>query len=254
MRDLAAFQRVFGHTLLDGRTWPDGEQSEAFELALTIHRNTSMKGLIDALTANYPTVSKLVGEEWFRACAIEYARTYPARSPVLATYGESFPSFLRDFAPAAQIAYLADVARLDRLWVESHTARDAGTLTPAELSALPEERLATQRLSFHPAVRFAWVKRSAATIWIHHRSASTGAELNVPGVEEGLLLTRPLGKVEYQPLDRTAFGFIESLGWGAPLAQAAQAALISDPEADIARILARTLTAGTFQCTFEVPL
>lgn len=254
MHDLAAFQRAFGHALVDGRAGSDGERSEAITLALTIHRNTSMKGLVDALAANYPTVSQLVGEEWFRACAIEYVRTYPARSPVLATYGESFPSFLREFAPAAELPYLADVARLDRLWVESHTARDGRTLTPAALSALPEASLATLRLSFHPAVRFAWVKHSAATIWVHHRSASTRTQLNVPDAEEGLLLTRPLGKVEYQPLDRAAFTFVQSLGWGASLSQAAQAALTSDAETDVAQILARMLTAGTFQSTLEVPL
>ncbi len=43
------------------------------------------------------------GREWFRACAIEYVRAHPARSPVLATYGEEFASFLTRFQPAAEL-------------------------------------------------------------------------------------------------------------------------------------------------------
>jgi hypothetical protein len=252
MHDLAAFQRAFGRALLDGHPSPDA-RSEALNLALTIHRNTSMKGLVDALAANYPTVAQLVGEEWFRACAVEYVRAHPAGSPVLATYGEAFPSFLLKLPQAAELPYLPDVARLDRLWVESHTAADARTLTPGDLRALPEAGLATQRLALHPAVRIAWVEHSAATIWIHHRSLSTGVPLNVDDVEEGLLLTRPLGKVEHQPLDRAMFGFLEALSRGAPLAQAAEAALTIDPEADIARTFAQTLAAGSFQSMLEVP-
>jgi len=161
MHDLGTFQRAFGRALLDG---------SGGALAVTIHRNTVMKGWLDALRANYPTIAQLVGDEWFDACALEYARAHPARSPVLALYGEEFPAFLATFAPAAELPYLPDVARIDRLWVEAHTAAD-------------------------PVVRFAWVRHSAATIWIHHRTGASS--LTVDDSEEGILLTRPRGAVEY---------------------------------------------------------
>ena len=161
MHDLLAFQRTFARALLDGSS----------DLAVAIHRNTVMKGWLDALRANYPTVVQLVGDEWFNACAIEYARRHPARSPVLALYGETFPAFLDTFEPAAALPYLADVARIDRLWVEAHTAAD-------------------------PVERFARVRHSAATIWIHHRTGSESS-LTVSDSDEGILLTRPHGAVEY---------------------------------------------------------
>src|SRR5262245_32820351 len=107
MNDLSSFQQTFGCALLTHESLP------GLEVALTIHRNTCFKGLVDALTANYPTVAQLVGDEWFAACAREYARVNPPRSPVLATYGESFPVFLETFPPAAELAYLTDVARID---------------------------------------------------------------------------------------------------------------------------------------------
>jgi hypothetical protein len=161
MHELRAFQQTFGRALLDG----------SGDTAVTIHRNTVMKGWIDALRANYPTIVQLVGDEWFNACAFEYAHRHPARSPVLALYGEQFPAFLDTFEPAAELPYLPDVARIDRLWVEAHTAAD-------------------------PVERFARVRHSAATIWIHHRTAAASS-LTVDQSDEAILLTRPRGAVEY---------------------------------------------------------
>ena len=42
-----------------------------------------MKGCIDALQANYPAVTRLVGEEWFRAAAAVYVRQAPPTNPML---------------------------------------------------------------------------------------------------------------------------------------------------------------------------
>ena len=240
MPELGAFQRAFGRALLDGST------ITAFSTALTVHRNTVMKGLVDALAANYPTVAQLVGEEWFKACALEYVRAHPARSPVLATYGEAFPAFLAAFAPAAELPYLPDVARIDRLWIEAHTAPDANVLASASLVGWAPDALARLRLAFHPATRFAWVRHSAATIWIHHRAVRASDELAIADTDEGILLTRPRGAIEYAVLERSALQFLEHLQGGASLGTAAAAALETDAGADVAGALARSLAAGAF--------
>jgi hypothetical protein len=237
MHDLGAFQRDFGRALLE---------DSGTSTALRVHRNTTMKGLVDALAANYPTVAQLVGDEWFKACALEYIRKHPARSPVLALYGEHFAAFLAAFAPAAELPYLADVARIDRMWIEAHTARDAIALTSASLARLTPAALAEQRMALHPAARCAWVRHSAATIWIHHRSARVGDLLTIADADEGILLTRQTGKVEYELLDDAAFAFLERLRDGAPLGAAATAALEINAAADVAGALARSLAAGTF--------
>jgi hypothetical protein len=237
MLELGTFQRDFGRALLDG---------SGTSAALRVHRNTVMKGLVDALIANYPTVAQLVGDEWFEACALEYICTHPARSPVLALYGEQFPAFLAAFAPAAELPYLADVARIDRMWIEAHTAADAIALTSSSLARLTPSALAEHRMAVHPAARFAWVSHSAATIWIHHRTARAGEALTIADAEEGILLTRAVGKVEYALLDRAGLTFLERLRVGASLGAAATAALEIDAAADVASVLARSLAAGTF--------
>jgi hypothetical protein len=241
--DLGSFQRDFARALLD---------ASGTATALRVHRNTVMKGLVDALAANYPTVVELVGADWFKACALEYIRVHPARSPVLALYGEAFPAFLAAFAPAAELPYLADVARIDRMWIEAHTAADAVALTPGSLARLTPSTLAERRMRLHPAARFASVRHSAATIWIHHRAARADDTLTIAEAEEAILLTRPHGRVEYALLDGAAITFLNSLHAGASLGTAAAAALEADATTDIAGVLARSLAAGAFTHSREI--
>jgi Putative DNA-binding domain len=61
---LADFQDDFVHALL---ATPDNMQPNLSTLTrqpgFAVYRNTVMKGCIDALQANFPTVLRLVGEE-----------------------------------------------------------------------------------------------------------------------------------------------------------------------------------------------
>ena len=111
-----------------------------------VYRNTVMKGCVDALQANYPTIERLVGEEWFRAAAACHARKALPSQTALIVYGEAFADFLATFEPARELPYLADVARVDRAWTEAHVAADAPTLAPAELAALPPAQMSTRAL------------------------------------------------------------------------------------------------------------
>jgi hypothetical protein len=245
MPELGAFQRAFGRALLRNSSPNDEERLRPLGVALVVHRNTAMKGLVDALTANYPTVRQLVGDECFKACAIEYVRMHPAGSPVLAIYGGAFPDFLAAFAPAADLPYLTEVARIDRMWIEALMAPDATSLASSSLASLGSRALGELRLAMHPATRFAWARHSAATIWVHHRTTPSDA-LTIADSEEGVLLTRQGGAIEYQLLDYAAFKFLESLQDGAPLGTAAEAALQIDANADVSRVLAQSIAAGAF--------
>jgi hypothetical protein len=81
--------------------------------SLNIHRNNWRSNLRAALRAGYPVIERLVGAEFFGYCADGYIDTQPSRSSNLEHYGGTFPQFLRDFAPAQSLPYLADVAALE---------------------------------------------------------------------------------------------------------------------------------------------
>jgi uncharacterized membrane protein YphA (DoxX/SURF4 family) len=78
-----------------------------------IYRNNVMVTLIDALADCYPVVNALVGEEFFRTMAREFAGHHFPSSPIMAEYGNGFAEFIETFAPAATLPYLSDMARLE---------------------------------------------------------------------------------------------------------------------------------------------
>jgi hypothetical protein len=273
---LAAFQDGFAAALMAPDVAVDGAVADALEIArlvaqpgFAVYRNTVLKGCIDALQANFPAVSRLVGDEWFRAAAGIHARANLPRQPSLLDYGSDFPAYLAGFEPAAELPYLADVARLDRFWTESHVARDETPVAAAAVARLGAEALGRTVLHPHAAARWAWFDDAPiVSIWERNRAGATiangGASLapdpeskSIAGESEGLapdlewraegvLITRPRGKVEWTALPKAGGAFLDACAAGRTLAVAATAALDADPRADLAALLALLLDAGAF--------
>ena len=84
---LSTFQDGFSAALLGppaDAPWLSALESQP---GFAVYRNTVLKGCIDALQANYPTVCQLVGDDWFRAAAAVFARSQPPREGLLVDYG-----------------------------------------------------------------------------------------------------------------------------------------------------------------------
>jgi hypothetical protein len=242
MPALAEFQSEFARALQH----PDATLSNQYGVGLAVYQNTVMKGLVDVLRANYPTVEQLVGAEWFASVALRYAREHLPRQPALALYGASFPAFIDAPARAQGLHYLTSVAALDRLWTEAHFAADAPALMAASLQLAPEQLQALE-LQWHPATCVAWVPHSAVTIWQHNRPPASPPEgLAVDDIEQGLLLTRPHGGVVALAINRAEHDFLQHLRAGLALGEAAMATLQQHPDTDIAATLARVIQAGAF--------
>lgn len=241
---LRDFQNNFAHALLA----PDTSVSQIAALTaqpgFAVYRNTVLKGCVDALQANYPAIERLVGEEWLRAAAAIYARAELPSHPTLLDYGAGFAQFLRTFAPASELPYLAGVAQLDRFWSEAHIARDEPPLQAAALAQLDLERVI---LRPHSAARWAWFDELPIfTIWQRNRDAAFDhtAAPEVIWRGEGALITRPYGAVQSAILDAGGCALLDACAAGRPLAQAAQAASSADDQIDLARLIATLLTAG----------
>lgn len=244
---LASFQDAFAQALFAEPTQVDPIVAGiAAQPAFAVYRNTVMKGAIDALEANFPAVSRLVGTEWFRAAAREHVFQSPPREPSLLRYGLAFPAFLATFAPAAELPYLPGVARLDRLWTEAHVAADHPVLGSADLAALDPEALGEAILVPHPAARWAWFPDApVCTIWCRNREQrDDGSEVAWNG--EGALLTRPADAVRWSSLDAAGCRFLDACAQGLPLAGALDAALEIDANANLVRLVSSLLEAGAF--------
>ncbi len=243
---LAQFQDSFARALAVPEA-ADAPRYLAAQPGFAIYRNTVLKGCIDALQANFPAVARLVGEEWFRAAAARYARQNPPRVPMLLEYGAGFADFLAAFEPAAELPYLASVAKLDRFWTEAHAARDEAPLHPQALANLSPENLGGTVLKPHAAARWAWFDLPAYTIWSRNRAEPpAGDEPEIDWHGEGAMIHRPGDKVQWLELDAAACAFMDACAAGEPLAMAAEAAVAVASEADLAALMARLLEAGAF--------
>lgn len=243
--DLADFQSAFAQALfhpMDAHPGPLAALTS--QPAFAVYRNTVMKACVDALEANFPSVARLVGREWFRAAAACYAAGRPPADARLLRYGEGFADFLEAFEPARELPYLANVARLDRSWSEAHAAADAAS-DPAFFAGLSPEALASTRIAPHPAARWCWFPdQPVFTIWSRNRTACGGdAGDDIPWQGEGALLTRCDGAVVWRAASQADCGFLDACAGGAPIVQAAQAALLVAPDVDLADLLAGLLRA-----------
>jgi len=95
---------------------------------LGIYRNNVVTRLTQSLSAAYPVVSQLVDPSFFAYAAGEFIGRHLPESGCLSNYGVTFPAFLAEFPPAAELKYLPDVANLE--WA-IHDIRCATASSPS---------------------------------------------------------------------------------------------------------------------------
>ena len=232
MSDLAVFQREFAQGLLaEGQAGPSF-RSQAF----AVYRNTCARGAVEALRATYPTVNMLVGDEMFTQVTLDYRRETPPASPVLSDYGAGFPAFLARQPWSCELPYLADVARLDWLWLESFLAPDA--------PAMPRSIGSGSLIALHPATRFAWLATPAMTIWQAHRDPTGISELDPDWAEEGALFTRPGNSVRAEAINPVTHYLLAACARPMPVSRILLRVADAFPTANLPELLQQGVASG----------
>ena len=72
--------------------------------------------------------------------------------------GKSFPEFVAGFAPAARLAYLPDLARLEQAWLRALPFGRGPAARGADVARLAPDDLLEARLSLHPATRLGRIR------------------------------------------------------------------------------------------------
>jgi hypothetical protein len=244
---LALFQDAFVDALYRTAAVDPSIAPIVAQPGFAVYRNTVVKGCIDALQANFPTVERLVGTQWFRATASLFVHRSAPTDSRLFHYGADFPAFLDAFEPARELPYLANIARLDLAWTDVHAAADAPGIDIASIARLAPDVLGQMVFPLRPAVRWQWfAAQPAYTIWRCNREAvDMPAELEWSG--EGALLTRPSGGVIWQPISVGGCAFLDACAASLTLDEAAQASLEAEPSLDFMQLLGSLITAGVFR-------
>lgn len=248
MRPLAELQRHFAEALLDPRRPepsecidPDGRPDA---LRFAVYRNNVASSLIEALEAAYPAVRRLVGKEFFRATARQYVLQDPPRSPIMLRYGGGFADFLERLASLSDHPYLADVARIERAWLEAYHAAEAEPLEPVALAGIATQPIAGLCLTLHPSVRLVRSAFPALTIWQANVTQQTPPRIDLDAGAEDVLIARPGAEVQVRLVPPQGALLLQSLARGSPLVEAASCAGVACASFDLTTHLAVLLESG----------
>ena len=206
-----------------------------------VYRNNVFVSLVGALEKRFPVTKRLVGEEFFRGMARLYAGAERPASPLLFHYGDSFPDFIGQFPPAAELRYLGDVAALEARWLDAYHAADRDALSLADLAALPPESVGALRLVPHPATRLLGSDYPIGSIWAAQQSAEVKALTT--SAAETVLIVRPGAEVRVHVLPPSDAGFAAALLAGESVMEAA---LEGEDGFDPGRALVGLVSLGAF--------
>jgi hypothetical protein len=200
-----------------------------------IYRRNLFANLRDALAAAYPVIRRLVGNVFFDEAADRYARAHPSGSGDLHRHGESFAEFLAQYAPARDLAYLADVARLEWAVATAFHAGDARVLDLQALGTVPDAERHSIRLTLQPAAFLLESDHPIGAIWEANQADRDGTPARAKGVER-VLVYREDYVVRVRSLADDEWALLGAIGRGATLGEMAD-----DPT--LAPALARQLPA-----------
>ncbi len=222
-----------------------GPNGKAAGKRYNVYRNNVTVSLINALAAIYPSVQRITGVDFFRAMARLHIRATPPTSPLLFEYGRDFPAFVEAYEFAQGMPWLADVARIERAWLDAYHAADAPPLSAEALAAIPPERLTEVGFAAHPATQIVRSPFSAVTILAANRSDDAVGRIDA-GTPEDALITRPDADVVVRHLPKGGAAFLTSLISGRSLGEAAATALQISSDFDIAAGITGMIEAGAF--------
>jgi hypothetical protein len=222
-----------------------GPRGKAAGKRYNVYRNNVTVSLINALAEAFPATRRITGEDFFRAMARFHIRQTPPTSPLLFEYGRDFPDFIERYEYARQMPWLADVARIERAYLDAYHAADAVPLTSETFAAVGSDRLADARFTAHPATRILRSRFPAVTVFAANRSAAPVEAIRTAEPEDALV-TRPAMDVTVRRLPPGAALFLIRLVEGEPLAAAAGAALAEAPGFDLSSAIAGMIEAGAF--------
>jgi hypothetical protein len=133
------------------------------------------------------------------------------------------------------------------MWTEAHVAADEVVVDPKTIAALTPEQMERTALRVHPAARWRWSDDwPIYTLWRCNRDEAEPAVAAIEWRGEGVLVTRPVGPVQIEPLAHAAVVLLDAFADGASIAAAVGAALHADADTDIAGVIRQLLDAGAF--------
>jgi len=210
-----------------------------------VYRNSGVLARVEALQSNYRRLALLMGEASFRDMARAFVARHPPERRSLIGYGEDLPGFITAHMDEHAIPWLADLARLDRGWLEAHLAGDAQPIGVDAVAHLSEDDLMATRFTPHPSVAPVQTGFDLFAIWSELEAGrAPEGRVQIVQRESTHPFWRPGHEVFSAPLSPASAACIAALLTGETLGQACEAAIARDPGADLSTIIAFIFQSG----------
>ena len=213
---------------------------------LRVYRHHVLRSLESALSATFPTVQALVGEEFFRGMARRFVANSLPIQPVLSEYGAEFPAFAEGYALVGELPYLADVARLDWALNAAFHSPAEPRLSAAELALIPVEQLPASSMSLAPGVVVLRSIYPIDRIWAAAKPHASDETVDLGAGGTRLLVLRRPDDAGFVTLSEGEASFLDALAAGRTLEEAAALALAADAVFDLSSAFARLLSLQAF--------
>jgi hypothetical protein len=217
---------------------------------LALYHRSSRANRLGALAAAYPVVLRLVGDAFFGEAAARYHETAPSRCGDLGRYGEGFSEFLSGYPHARDLAYLADVARLEWAVHESRLAPEGEVFDYAALAAAAPDKLDELRIRLRPCVRLVASPYPVLAIWEANQEGRDGTPARQEGADRVVVRREPSLEARPVAVEAGPWAILAAFARGATLAQAAGEC--QREGADFAPSLAALVSLDVLG-TFEAP-
>jgi hypothetical protein len=222
--DLRRMQEKFYAALSDGEALDDFAQIVNDSSGLSgqehvkIYRRAIIGTLLRALASIYPVCQRLVGDAFFAAMTRRFIQDHASVSADLADYGEGLPEFIRNFSPASDLPYLADVARLEWHWHRAFNAVDQNPLDPVLLAQVPQADVARIHFRLADSTQLLTSDFPVHRIWQINQDDWTGASgvnLDEGGVQ--LIIGRQERDLYMEAIDDKYWWLLNELNNDVPL-------------------------------------
>ena len=250
---LAALQAHMARALFDR-----GEEAATLALfkgdstraqqALALYRGNLGATWEKSLSAAYPVMQVLVGEEFFAPLVRAFGKQMPSTDGDVHRFGARFAEFLAAFAPVASYPYFVDVARYEWALHRAHFADRIVVLDRTMLANLSPQQLEDMRFRWNPACTLLTSSWSISAIWKAHQTKAAAPIFNdLPqqlDCVDYAITVRPTWRVDLLPLSAAAYQALRQIEQGASLGEAVDAALAIDEDFAFASHLQQWIDAA----------
>lgn len=215
---------------------------------LSIYHNNIIGSLSNVLCSTFPMIENLVGTNFLKEMARQFIFKNPPNSACLHHYGEGFDAFIKEYEPAANLPYLADVATLEFALNHAYYAQDDAPLPADALAQIPPESLAKTLLSPRASATLITSSYPLTDLRAFCLNDGEAPELSAP-TDCRLLIYRPKLEVKIIPLTKDEYAFLSNLQQGTPLGAALENVTDTYTTFDFAAFLQKHIALETFCAT-----